>query len=81
MDGGDLVPDPHVHPEAGEEALRRLERQVLGVLDDPADVVGQAAVGVGDIAGAFEDHDLRLFVQPADTSRSRGPSGYAANYQ
>ena len=33
MDGGDLVPDPHVHPEAGEEALRRLERQVLGVLD------------------------------------------------
>ena len=49
MNSGDLVAHPHIHPEAGEEALWRLEDQGLGLLDHPTDIVGQAAVGVGDI--------------------------------
>ena len=71
----------HLHgdAEAGEKALRRLEGQGLGVLDDPADVIGQAAVGVGDVPGPLEDHDLRLFVQPPEPGRRRGPSRYAAD--
>ena len=79
MEGGDLMSHPHIHPEAVKEALRRLEGQGLRVLDHPADVVGQAAVGVGDVPRPLKDHDLRLFVQPAQPGRRRGPSRYAAD--
>ena len=79
MNGGDLMTHPHIHPEAGEKALRRLERQGLRGLNGSADVIRQAAVGVGDIAGAFEDHDLRLLVQSAEPGRRRSASRYAAD--
>ena len=72
MEGGDLVAHPHIHPKAGEEALRRLEGQVRPVLDHPADVVGQAAVGVGDVSRPLKDHDFRCLVQPAQPGRGGG---------
>ena len=50
MDGGDLVAHPHLHLEAGIEALRGLEGEGVPVLNGPANIVGQAAVGVGDMA-------------------------------
>ena len=59
---------PHIHPEAGEEALRRLEGQCLGVLDHPTDVIGQAAVGVGD--GVAAEKDTPIFVYCRSGARS-----------
>ena len=79
MDGRHLMADPHVHPEPLPEALRRLEGQLLPVGDGPADVVGQAAVGVGHIARPLEHHDLRRLVQPAEPGRGGGASGHAAH--
>ena len=67
----------HIHPETGKEALWSLKGQFLRIFNHPTDVVGQTAVGIGDIAGTLKDHDFRLLVQPADTSRSGGSSRYA----
>ena len=78
VDGSDLVAHLHADPEAGEEALRRLERQLLGIGDHASDVVWQAAVGVRDVPGPLKDHDLRLFVQPADTGRGGSAARHAA---
>ena len=78
MDGSDLVAHLHADPEAGEKALRRLERQLLGIGDHASDVVWQAAVGVRDVPGPLKDHDLRLFVQPADTGRGGSAARHAA---
>ena len=47
MDGGNLMAHLHRNPESGEEALRRLQGQGLGIGDHIPDIVGQAAVGVG----------------------------------
>ena len=47
--------------------------------DHASDVVGKAAVGLGDIARAFKYRDLSLFVQSADTGGSRGSSGGASD--
>ena len=49
VESGDLMAHPHIHPETGKETLRRLEGQGFRVLNHPADVVGQTAVGVGDV--------------------------------
>ncbi len=79
LDGQDLVLDPDVDAEPGLEALRGLEGQDPLVLDGPPDVVGQAAVGVGDIAAPLQNDDLGLLVQAAQAGRRGGPSGHASD--
>ena len=79
VDGRHLVADPHVHPEPPPEALRRLEGQLRLVGDDTADIVGQAAVGIGHIPGPLEHHDLRRLIQPPEPGRRRGPAGHTAH--
>ena len=79
VDGGGLVAHPGIDAEPLPEPLGGLEGERLLILDHPADVIGQAAVGVGDEAGALQHHDLRLLVQPADPGRRRGPAGHPAN--
>ena len=78
VDGRHLVPHAHIHPEAGVKALGRLQRQLRRVLDHAADVIRQAAVGIGNIVRPLEHHDLRHLIQSADAGRRRGPAGYAA---
>ena len=78
VDGRHLVPHAHIHPEAGVKTLGRLQRQLRRVLDHPADVIRQAAVGIGNIVRPLEYHDLRHLIQPADAGRRRGPACYAA---
>ena len=78
VDGGDLMAHPHVHPEPPPEALWGLEGELLGVGDDPADVVGQAAIGVGDDS-EIARHNLGPLIQPADAGGRRGPSGHPAH--
>ena len=79
MNGSDLVAHTHGDPKAGEEALRRLEGQLLGILNDPTNVIGQTAVGVGDEPGPLKHHDLRLLVQSANAGRSSSAACHAAH--
>ena len=79
IDVHDLAVDADVEAEALVELLRRLEQQVVLVLDDAADEVGQPAVGVGDVSGALEDDDLDRLVEAAEAGGGRHPAGDAAD--
>ena len=79
VDGLHLMAHLHLHPEPLPEALGGLEGQVLLVGDDAPDVVGQAAVGIGHVAGALIDHHLGLLVQAADAGGSGGAACDAAD--
>ena len=79
MDRGYLMPYPHVDAEAPPKTLRCLEGQFCRILDDAADVIGEAAVGIGDVAGPLKDHHFRIFVQTADSRRGGGASRHAAH--
>ena len=69
----DLARDAHVYVEAAFEALRGLEREGLLLGNHAAHVIGQAAVGVGDEAGALYYGYLGALVQAAQP-RGRGGS-------
>ena len=68
----------HGNTEPGEKALRGLEGQRLRVFNDAADIIGQAAVGIGNVARPLKHHDLCLFIQSADAGRGGGTARYAA---
>lgn len=51
------------------EAFRRLQRQLLTLLDDAADEIRQAAVGIGNVSAALEHHDMRGFIEPPQPCR------------
>ena len=76
VDGHDLAVDPDVEAEPLVELRGGLEEQVVLVLDDPADEVGKSAVGVGDVARAFEHHDLGGLVEPAQAGGGRHAAGH-----
>src|SRR5699024_335138 len=71
--------DADVQVEAGAQGVRGLEEQGAAVLDDAAEVVGQAAVGGGDVAGRLEDDDLGVGVAAADAGGVRPASGGPAD--
>ena len=60
-------------------SFRRLERQLLRIRDDAADVIGQSAVCVGYIAGPFEYKDLRGFIQPPDAGGRSGAARHSSD--
>ena len=70
VDRGDLVVHAHVEVEAGAERCWGLQEQVLAVLDDTAEVVGQPAVGERDVAAALEHDDLGV-LHRGDAAGSR----------
>ena len=57
-----LAVHAHVHIEAAQKTFRRLQGQLFAVLDDAAYVVRKPAVGVRNVAAAFEHDDLRALV-------------------
>ena len=79
LHGENFVPDTDVDVEPGPKTLRGLEGQRPLVLDGPPDVVGQTAVGVGDISGPLQNDDLGLLVQAAQAGSGSGPSGHASD--
>ena len=78
VDSGNLMAHLHGNTEPGEKALRGLEGQHLRVFNDPTDIIGQAAVGIGNIARPLKHHDLCLLIQSADAGRGGGTARYAA---
>jgi len=79
VDGRYLRAHTDIDLETGGEALRRLNKQVIPVGDHIADVVGKAAVGVGDILAPLEEDDLRLLVHPAQPGRGGRSPGNSAD--
>ena len=69
----------HVHIETRAEALRCLERERGRIGNGAADIVGQTAIRIGNIARAFEHDDLRVFVQPSETCCCRRATRYSTN--
>ena len=79
VDGDHLVADAHVDVERVAQGVGRLQQQLSTVGDLAADVVGQAAVGEGDVLAALEDDDLRGLVEPAQPRRRRHPAGHSTH--
>ena len=79
VDGDDLVVDPHVEAEPGKELLGRLQGEVVLFFDQPADEIGQAAVGERDVAGPLEHGDLGVGVKAAQAGCRRHAPGDTAD--
>ena len=79
VDRRDLVVGPDIHTEPVSHLLRRSDEQGVAGADDIADVVRQAAVGIGDIVASFEYDDLRGFIEPAQSGSTTGAAGHATD--
>ena len=62
-DGRHVGANAHVEAEAFVEGLWSLQQQVRFVFDDAAHEVREPAVGVTDVAAAFEHDDLHIGVE------------------
>ena len=78
VDGNRLMPDARVHAVARIEGLRRLQGQIVLVRDRAAHIIGQPAVGIGDIPRTLKHDDLGTLVKATDARRgsrtARDPS-------
>ena len=79
IDRDDLLPRAGIDVEAVAEALRCLQREFGSIGDGPADVVGQAAVGVAHVSGTLDHDDFGVLIQTAQTGRGGCSSGDAAD--
>jgi glycosyltransferase involved in cell wall biosynthesis len=77
INGHNLVLRAHVEVEFASQPLRCGDQQGLALGDGPADIIGQAAIGEGDVFAALKDDDLGLFIQAAQPRRGRRPAGHA----
>ncbi len=67
---GDLVARAHIEGERLPEAFGGLYEETALLRDLPADEVGQATVGEGDVLPTFKDDDLGRLVQASRTCRA-----------
>mmetsp|Transcript_92993 Transcript_92993/g.268579 ORF Transcript_92993/g.268579 Transcript_92993/m.268579 type:complete len:233 (-) Transcript_92993:2-700(-) len=72
VDRDHLCAGVHVEVEAAPQHLRLGDGQGAPELDLAAEVVGQTAVGEGDIPALLEDRDLYVFAQAAEPRRRTG---------
>ena len=79
VDVDDLGVDPDIESEPVEEALGRLEQQVVLVLDHAADEIGQSAVGVGDVARPLDHCDRGPLVEASEPCGRRHAPGHATD--
>jgi len=68
VDLGDFGENAHVHVETLAHGLGRLDQQFVLGLDHVADIIGQAAVGIGNVFTLFKQDDFGLFIVAAQTS-------------
>ncbi|MPM37287.1 hypothetical protein SDC9_83896 [bioreactor metagenome] len=79
VNGEHLVPGTHIHAEPRPHDLGLLYQQRVPGADHVSHIIGQSAVGVGDILPALQKNNLRGFVQSAQTCGAAGASGNAAH--
>ena len=78
-DADGLATRSSVNGELRAERVCIRDQKTRFLFDDAADMVGQTAVGVRDIRSAFHHEDLRVFVQPAETRRTRRATRYSTD--
>ena len=74
-----LVPGAHVDVEQFLEPFGALNDETSPLGDRIADVVGEAAVRIGDVVASFEDDDFRCFVKSFEPGCRGHAGGHAAN--
>ena len=70
---------PDVEAEPLEQRAGRLEGEVLLLLDHPAYVIRQPAVGERDVPGPLQHHDAGLGVETAQARGGGHPAGDSAD--
>lgn len=81
VDAHHLLLGADVDAEASGEPLDALHEEFVAVGNRSADVVGQSAVGIGDILPPLEKHDVRMLVHSAQTGRNGGSARHAPDNQ
>ena len=76
---GGLASHPHVEAEALPEIVGRVEDQALPLLDLPAHVIGQSAVGEAHVGALLDHDDLGLLVEPPGPNRCGRPARHSAD--
>ena len=79
VDGLHGGPHPHVQVEAGPQALRRDDEQLVPLGDLAAEVVRQAAVGERHVRPPLEQDDVGVFRQATGTGGCRCAAGHATD--
>ena len=79
VDGRGLAVGAHLHVEALAEALGGHHQQVVPLRDDPAEVIRQAAIRIGDGRALLHHHNLGELVQPPQPRRRARPRGHPAD--
>jgi hypothetical protein len=71
--------DSDVQIELRVQAFGGLLEKPRPILDHPAEVVGQAAVGKGNVAALFQNDDLIFFRKAPKSRRGRGSPSHPAH--
>ena len=80
VDGDHLGLHPHVDVVVALELLRIHHQQPLAAGHHAAEVVGQGAVGEGDVGAPLENGNAGALVQPPHPGGRRGSAGHAADH-
>ena len=79
VDAGDLLAGAHFQAVVIEKAFGSLNKQLIALLYNAADVVGESAVRVAYVVAAFKDDDFSVFVDSPESGGCRCSAGDAAN--
>ena len=79
VNGDRLMTRLHGNAESIPKSLGRLQRERRLLLNHAANKVWQSAIGIGHIARALENNNLRLLVKPAQARRGRCAAGNASH--
>ena len=70
---------PHIERKHRPQPFRRLHEQAVLLLDDAASIIRQAAIRKRHMAAALDEHDVRRFIETAQTRCRRRTSSHAAD--
>ena len=79
INGCYLVQHFYLHMKTLRKTLRRLQGEGAFFLDNPADIIRQAAIGIRNIDAALINSYIGLFVQPAIPGGGRRAASHAAD--
>ena len=81
VDRDGFVTGAHVDIKALAHDFGLCHQKCVAGLNDITDVIGKAAIGVGDVLAALQHDDLGFFVKPAQPGSAAGAGGYASDDQ
>ena len=78
VDGGDFRAGADIDIESAAEGLGGLHEEAVAISDGATDVVGESAIGIGDMLSLLEEYDLIEFGDAAYSGGGSGSSGHSA---